>query len=80
MDNNIKEMKTCPHCQKDTLVFSQNADISYKLNNDGTISPILEIDKIGWMDSTSLYCTNCYANCDDSDELSKLKHNYDNLA
>jgi len=67
----------CPHCSKGKLEYSQNADILYKII-DGKLVPQLDIDSIGWLDSTYLYCDSCGMDDSLSLELAVIKHEYDN--
>ena len=68
--------KKCPLCGNETLQFSQNADIIYKVVG-GKLIPQLDEDSIGWMDATYLYCHYCGANEEDNKELSDIKSEYD---
>lgn len=74
-----ENLKKCPCCKEETLEFSQNADIRFYVGTNGGLKPILDENSIGWLDSTSLYCSNCGASDDDSDEINKLKKQYENL-
>jgi DNA-directed RNA polymerase subunit RPC12/RpoP len=68
----------CPVCgHKNSLQYSQNADIVYKVVN-GKLVPQLNEDSIGWLDSTYLYCSKCGANNEDDGELLFIKDKYDN--
>lgn len=67
----------CPICGHETLTFSQNADIRYKVV-DGKLIPQLDEDSIGWMDSKYLYCSHYGANDEDSKRLSDIKFEYEN--
>jgi DNA-directed RNA polymerase subunit RPC12/RpoP len=67
----------CPVCgHKNSLQYSQNADIVYKVVN-GKLVPQLNEDSIGWLDSTYLYCSKCGANEEDNEELADIKFEYD---
>lgn len=68
---------TCPECGKEhSLEFSQTADIGYRV--DGlSLVPILNVDSIGWLDGTYLYCRNCGINDADSDMLAEIKFEYE---
>ena len=65
----------CPICGNETLEFSQNADIRYKVVN-GKLTPILEENEISWMEDTSMFCSHCMANDFDNAELAEIKFEY----
>jgi hypothetical protein len=67
----------CPMCSEKGLRYSQNADISYQVVGQRLV-PILDLNEIGWFDSTELFCPNCGANSSDNKELQELHHEYDN--
>jgi len=66
----------CPHCSKGKLEYSQNADILYKIV-DGKLVPQLDIDSIGWLDSTYLYCDSCGIDDSLSPKLAIIKGVFD---
>jgi uncharacterized protein YbaR (Trm112 family) len=68
----------CPVCNEKGLLYHQSAEIRYEIVGGQRLVPILDVNDIGWFDSTSLYCPNCYANSDDNKELQELHHEYDN--
>lgn len=67
----------CPLCNEKGLRYSQNADISYQIVGQRLV-PILDINEIGWFDSTELFCPNCGANSTEHKGLQELHHEYDN--
>jgi uncharacterized ferredoxin-like protein len=73
----MSNLTDCPVCgHKNCLEFSQNADIVYEF--DGTkLMPRLNEDSIGWMDHTSLYCSNCMANDEDNARLHYIKKEFE---
>lgn len=71
-------MKKCPLCGNHSVEYSQNADILFEIDGDRLVAK-LDIESIGFLDSTYLYCRECVANDSDDPEMSELKDKYDAL-
>ena len=69
----------CPLCSKGKLEYSQDADILFDLI-DGKLVPRLDIDSVGFGDTTHLYCPNCGARDSQDDKLYIIKEQYDKLS
>jgi len=67
----MKKIIKCPHCNIGKLEVSQTADIQLLITDRGLI-PNLSPDSIGYLDSIYIYCPNCSASDDDSDELNEI--------
>jgi hypothetical protein len=71
----------CPLCGG-TLVYSQNADITYKVifnkKLEQVIIPILDKSKISWCDATTLFCEDCGSSDYESSLINSIKREYDN--